>query len=56
LWNYRLIAVITVPYITVNIHNYSKPVVMVTDNLAGLIFFRVGYGDLGICFGNKLNL
>jgi hypothetical protein len=27
---------------------------MVTSNLIGLIFSRVGRRDLGICFGNKL--
>jgi len=27
---------------------------MVTNNLAGLILSRVGYRDLGICFGDKL--
>ena len=46
-------AVITVPYITVNIRNHSGPVVIVTNNLMGLIFSRVGRKDLGIYFGNK---
>ena len=49
-------AVIVVLYITVNIYNYSGPVVTVTNNLIGLIFSRVGYRDLGICFGNKPGL
>ena len=48
-------AVITVLYIAINIRNYSGPVIVVADNLAGLIFFRVGRRDLGICFGNKLS-
>ena len=42
-----------VPYVAVNIYNYSGLVVLVTNNLIGLIFSRVGYRDLGICFGNK---
>ncbi len=46
-------AVIAVPYITVNIRNYSRLVVTVTNNLIGLILSRVGRRDLGICFGNK---
>jgi hypothetical protein len=49
-------AVIAVLYITVNIHNYSRLIVMVTDNLMGFILFKVGYGDLGIYFSNKLSL
>jgi len=53
LWNYRPIVVIAVPYIAVNIYNYSRPVVAVANNPAGLIFFRVGRKDLGIYFGNK---
>ena len=40
----------------VNIYNYFKPIVTVTNNLIGLIFSRVGYRDLGIYFGNKLGL
>jgi len=48
--------VIVVPYIIVNIYNYSGLVVTVTNNLVGLIFFGVGRRDLGICFGNKLGL
>jgi hypothetical protein len=55
LWNYRPTAVIAVPYITVNIYNYSRPVVIITNNLISLILLRVGYRDLGICFGNKLS-
>ena len=47
-------AVVTVPYIAVNIYNYSRLVVIVTYNLIGLIFSRVGYKDLGIYFSNKL--
>jgi len=39
----------------VNIYNYSGLVVAVANNLMGLIFSRVGYRDLGICFGNKLS-
>jgi len=53
LWNYRPIAVITVLYIIINIHNYFRPVVTVANNLTGFIFSRVGRRDLGICFGNK---
>ena len=48
-------AVVTVLYIIVNVHNYPRPVVTVTDNLTGLILFKVGCGDLGIYFSNKLN-
>ena len=48
-------AVIAIPYIIVNVHNHPRPVVTVTDNLAGLILFRVGCGDLSIYFGNKLS-
>ena len=53
MWNYRPTAVIAVPYVAVNIRNYSRPVVLVTNNLTGLILSRVGRRDLGICFGNK---
>jgi len=49
-------AVVIVLYIAVNIRNYFGPVVMVINNLVGLIFFRVGRRDLGIYFGNKLGL
>ena len=53
MWDYRPIAVIAVPYIMVNIYYYSGLVVLVTNNLAGLVFSRVGRRDLGIYFGNK---
>jgi len=46
-------AAVAVLYITVNIYNYSGPVVAVTNNLTGLIFSRVGRKDLGMSFGNK---
>jgi len=49
-------AVIIVLYIAVNIYNYSRLVVLVTNNFIGLILSRVGYRDLGISFGNKLGL
>ena len=49
-------SVIAVPYIAVNIYNYSRLVVSVTNNLIGLVFSRVGYRDLGMCFSNKLGL
>ena len=49
-------AVIAVLYITVNIRNYSRLVVMVTNNLADFILFRIGCKDLGIYFNNKLSL
>jgi hypothetical protein len=39
----------------VNIHNHLRLVVIVTNNLTGLILSRVGCGDLGIYFSNKLN-
>jgi hypothetical protein len=53
LWDYRPIVVIIVPYVAINIYNYSRPVVTVTNNLIGLVFSGVGRKDLGICFGNK---
>jgi len=53
--DYRSTAAVAVPYITVNIYNYSGLVVTVTNNLAGLILSRVGYRDLGICFGDNLS-
>ena len=53
MWNYRPIVAIAVLYITVNIYNYSGLVVIVTNNLIGLILSRVGRRDLGISFGNK---
>jgi hypothetical protein len=40
----------------VNIYNYSRLVVTVTNDFAGLILSRVGRRDLGICFSNKLGL
>jgi len=43
-------------YITVDIYNYPRLVVTVTNNLTGLILSRVGYRDLYICFSNKLSL
>jgi hypothetical protein len=49
-------ATIAVLYITVNIYNYSGLVVAITNNLTGLILSRVGYRDLGICFGDNLSL
>jgi hypothetical protein len=48
-------AVIAVPYITVNVRNYPRPVVIVTNNLTGLILSRVGRRDLSIYFSNKLS-
>jgi len=53
LWDYKSTVAVIVPYITVNIYNYSRPVVEVTNNLTGLIFSRVGRKDLGMSFGNK---
>ena len=53
MWNYRPIAVVAVPYIAVDIHNYSRLVVAVANNPAGLILSRVGRRDLGIYFSNK---
>jgi len=47
--------VVAVPYITVNVRNHSGPVILVTNNFAGLILSRVGRRDLGICFSNKLS-
>jgi len=49
-------AVIIVPYIAVNIYNYSRLVVAVANNPIGLILSRVGHRDLGICFSNKPGL
>ena len=48
-------AVVAVLYITVNVCNHPRPVVTIINNLAGLILFKVGCGDLGIYFGNKLS-
>ena len=53
--NYRSTAAVAVPYITVNIYNYSRPIVPVTNNLTGLILSRVGRRDLGIYFGDNLS-
>jgi hypothetical protein len=52
LWNYRPIVVIAVLYVMVNIYNYSRLVVTVTNNLIGLVLSRVGYRDLGMRFGD----
>ena len=52
MWNYRPIAVVIVPHVIVNIRNYSGLVVIVTNNLIGLILARVGYRDLGIYLSN----
>ena len=49
-------AVVAVLYITVNIYNHPRLVIMVTNNLTGLILSRVGCGDLSIYFSNKLSL
>ena len=49
-------AAVVVLYRAVNIPNHFRPVIMVINNLTGLIFFRVGRRDLGICFSNKLGL
>ena len=46
---------VAVLYVTVNIHNHSRLIIMVTNNLAGLIFFKVGCKDLNIYFSNKLS-
>ena len=56
MWNYRFIAAVAVLYITVNIYNYFRLIVMVTNNFTGLILSKVGCRDLGIYFSNKLNL
>jgi hypothetical protein len=53
LGNYRPTVVVTVPYIAINIYNYSRLVVTVANNLIGLIFSRVGRRDLSMCFSNK---
>jgi hypothetical protein len=55
LWNYRPTVVVAVPYITVNVHNYPRLVVTVTNNFIGFILFRVGCRDLDIYFSNKLS-
>jgi len=46
-------AVVTVLYIAVNIHNHSRLVVAVANNSIGFIFSRIGHKDLSIYFGNK---
>ena len=56
MWNYRPIVVVIVLYITVNIYNYFRLVVIVTNNFIGLIFSRVGCKNLGIYFSNKPGL
>jgi hypothetical protein len=56
LWNYRPTAAVAVLYIIVNVCNYPRPIIMVVDNLAGLILSRVGCRDLSMHFSNKLNL
>ena len=48
-------AVVAVLYITVNVYNYFKLVVIVTYNFIGFILFKVNYGDLSIYFINKLS-
>ena len=40
---------------SVKVYNYPRLVVMVTNNFAGLILSKVGCGDLGIYFSNKLS-
>jgi hypothetical protein len=40
----------------VNIRNYSRLVVIVTNNLIGLILSRVGHRDLGMRFSDKPGL
>ena len=52
MWDYRPIVVVVVPYITVNIYNYSGLVVIVTNNLIGLVLSKVGHRDLGIRFSD----
>ena len=52
MWNYRPIVVIAVPHVMVNIYNYSRLVVIVTNNLTGLILARVGHRDLGVYFSD----
>ena len=52
MWNYRPIAVVVVPHVMVNIYNYSGLVVIVTNNLIGLVLSRVGCRDLGMHFGD----
>ena len=56
MWNYGPIAAVIVLYVPVNIYNYFRLVVIVTNNLIGLILSRVGYRDLSIYFSDKLSL
>ena len=49
-------AAVAVLYIAVNVYNHPRPIIMVTDNFAGLILFKIGCRDLSIYFGNKLSL
>ena len=49
-------AAVVVLYIVVNIYNYLRPIITVTNNFAGLIFSKIGYKDLNIYFSNKLSL
>ena len=55
MWNYKPIAAIAVPYIVVNVRNYPRPIIMVINNLTGLILFRIDSRDLSIYFSNKLS-
>ena len=55
LWNYRPTAAVVVLYIAVNVHNHPRPIITVTNNLVGLILFRVSCKDLSIYFSNKLS-
>ena len=49
-------AAVIVLYIVVNVRNYSKLIIIITNNLVGFILSKVGYRDLSIYFGNKLSL
>ena len=49
-------AAVAVLYIVVNVYNYPKPIIIVTNNLTGLILFKIGCRDLNIYFSNKLSL
>ena len=40
----------------VNIYNYFRLVVIVTNNFIGFVFSRIGRKDLGIYFSDKLSL
>ena len=48
-------ATVAVLYIIVNIYNYFRLIITVTDNFVGLILFKMGCRDLSICFSNKLS-